>query len=228
MTLKYNQGHGKWYEWVKLNNYYHHAKFDLHHTYSVQENHNVKVFATYGHLAGRAARPPASQTLIIIIKTLFFHLSPKWQSTHDHHAVCWPVLLGSSLASASGAVRTCQAQGSDFVDPAPGLAYAHLLSGQCWSCGWGQWGPYELSGAAHTHTHTPMKTHTQTCIHTCNRYMHTCRCTHIHTHLHTNTDTYTQRANDPPVQGNDLFGIKYSTATLSLIVSETFQTKSSP
>ena len=29
MTLKSSQGHWKWYEWVKLNEYYHHAKFEL-------------------------------------------------------------------------------------------------------------------------------------------------------------------------------------------------------
>ena len=28
-----------------------HAKFDIYHTYSVRENRNVKVFATYGQLA---------------------------------------------------------------------------------------------------------------------------------------------------------------------------------
>ena len=55
VTLKFNQGHRKWYEWVKLNEYYHHAKFDSYHIYSVRENFNVKDFATYGHSAGRHA-----------------------------------------------------------------------------------------------------------------------------------------------------------------------------
>ena len=40
-------------EWVKLNEYYHQAKFDFYHTDSVQENHNVIVFATYRWSAGR-------------------------------------------------------------------------------------------------------------------------------------------------------------------------------
>ena len=47
VTLKYNQGHWKWYAWVKLNEYYHHAKFDIYHVYSVWENRNIKVFDTY-------------------------------------------------------------------------------------------------------------------------------------------------------------------------------------
>ena len=42
--LKYNQGHWKWYEWVKLNQYYHNAVFDIYQICSVRENHNVKVF----------------------------------------------------------------------------------------------------------------------------------------------------------------------------------------
>ena len=41
-----------WYEQVELNKLYHQAKFDIYHIYSVQENRNVKVFATYGHSAG--------------------------------------------------------------------------------------------------------------------------------------------------------------------------------
>ena len=55
VTLKYNQGHCKWYELVKLNEYYHRAKFDIYHIYSVQENCNIKVFATYRHLASQLA-----------------------------------------------------------------------------------------------------------------------------------------------------------------------------
>ena len=30
VTLNYNQGHRKWYECVKLNEHYHHAKFDIY------------------------------------------------------------------------------------------------------------------------------------------------------------------------------------------------------
>ena len=32
VTLKYNQGHWKWYEWVKLDDYYHYEKFEIYHT----------------------------------------------------------------------------------------------------------------------------------------------------------------------------------------------------
>ena len=46
MTLKYNQGHWMWYEWVKLNEYYHHAKFGII-IISVRENCSIKVFTIY-------------------------------------------------------------------------------------------------------------------------------------------------------------------------------------
>ena len=52
VTLKYNQGHWKWHEWVKLSEYYHQAKSDIYDIYSVGENCNVTVFATYIQLAG--------------------------------------------------------------------------------------------------------------------------------------------------------------------------------
>ena len=64
MTLKYKQGHWKWYEWVKFDEYYHHAKFDIYHIYSVLENHNIKVFATYQQLT-------ASLTPIITSSHIF-------------------------------------------------------------------------------------------------------------------------------------------------------------
>ena len=38
---------------VKLSEYYHHAKFDIHHIYSVRENLIINVFATYGHSVGQ-------------------------------------------------------------------------------------------------------------------------------------------------------------------------------
>ena len=44
MTLKYGQGHWKWYEQVKLSEQYQHAKFEIPHIYSVWVNPNVKVF----------------------------------------------------------------------------------------------------------------------------------------------------------------------------------------
>ena len=46
VTLKYDQGCWKWYEQVKLNEQYHHAKFDIDHIHYVRENPNVKVFNT--------------------------------------------------------------------------------------------------------------------------------------------------------------------------------------
>ena len=54
VTLKYNQGHRKWYEWVKVSEYYYQAKFEIYHVYSFRENRNVKVFATCGQSAGQS------------------------------------------------------------------------------------------------------------------------------------------------------------------------------
>ena len=51
--MNYNQGHRKWYEWVKLQEYHHHAQAYIYHSYSVQKNHSVQVSATNRHgLAG--------------------------------------------------------------------------------------------------------------------------------------------------------------------------------
>ena len=44
VTLKYDKGHWKWYEQVKLNKKCHHAKFDIYHIYGVWINPNIKVF----------------------------------------------------------------------------------------------------------------------------------------------------------------------------------------
>ena len=35
LTLKYGEGHWKWYEQIKLNEQYHHAKFDIYYFYGV-------------------------------------------------------------------------------------------------------------------------------------------------------------------------------------------------
>ena len=48
VTLKHDQSHWKSYEWIKFNEYYHHAKFDICHVQIVRENRNVKAFDTYG------------------------------------------------------------------------------------------------------------------------------------------------------------------------------------
>ena len=40
----------KLYEWIKLSEYYHQAKFDIYHVYSVHENCKVKAFVTCGQL----------------------------------------------------------------------------------------------------------------------------------------------------------------------------------
>ena len=56
----------------KLTDYYHNAKFDICHIYSVRENRDVKVFATYGQSAGR----PDTDHYIDI-----FHASQKLSDT---------------------------------------------------------------------------------------------------------------------------------------------------
>ena len=40
---------------INLSEFCNHAKFDIYNIYSVWENNNVKVFATYGHLDGQPA-----------------------------------------------------------------------------------------------------------------------------------------------------------------------------
>ena len=52
IKMKYNQGHWKRCEWIKLNEYNHRAKFDIYHIYSVPKNCSIKVFATYWHSDG--------------------------------------------------------------------------------------------------------------------------------------------------------------------------------
>ena len=52
MTLKHNQGLWKWNEWVKLHEYDQAAKFVVFYMYSVRENCNVKVYATYEQSVG--------------------------------------------------------------------------------------------------------------------------------------------------------------------------------
>ena len=37
VTLQYNQGHWNQYEWLKLDEQYHHAKLDLYYIYSVRK-----------------------------------------------------------------------------------------------------------------------------------------------------------------------------------------------
>ena len=73
MNLKYNQGHWKWYEWVKLNEYYL-ANIDVHPIIA-SEKMTMLNFGTYRHLA--------STTLILtetqfscaskMIKRVFLH-----------------------------------------------------------------------------------------------------------------------------------------------------------
>ena len=44
--FKYNQGNWKWYEWVELSKYYHHAKFYVYHIYSVWEKSETELTAS--------------------------------------------------------------------------------------------------------------------------------------------------------------------------------------
>ena len=76
MTLKYNQGHWKWYEWVKRNEYYHHAKFDIYYIiYSVRENRNVKIST---HTDTRPAGRPNTDHYIDS------HFSCEWKNENQN------------------------------------------------------------------------------------------------------------------------------------------------
>ena len=54
MTLKYNQGHWKWYGCVELKEYYHHAKFDIYHLYSKK----IAMLKFLPHVDNRKASQP--------------------------------------------------------------------------------------------------------------------------------------------------------------------------
>ena len=66
----------KGYEWVKLGEYQHQAKFDIYHIYSVREDCNVQVFATYGQLASGLTliitQSDRLMSLFMWVKKLFF------------------------------------------------------------------------------------------------------------------------------------------------------------
>ena len=86
VSVKYNQGHWKWYEWIKLNEYYHQAKFDIYHIYGVWDNQNVKVFATYGRSAVRLAGQPDTD-----------HYTDSRFSNKSKSALCMsPIIIYSS------------------------------------------------------------------------------------------------------------------------------------
>ena len=53
VTLKYDWGHWKWNEQVKLNEQYRHAKFDIDHIYGIWENPNVRVFDKPRHFSNQ-------------------------------------------------------------------------------------------------------------------------------------------------------------------------------
>ena len=69
--MKYSQGHWKWYDWIKLNEFYHHEKFDTDRIYSVQESRNSKVFP---HTLGQSAGLPNTDHYILT----FFMWVKKW------------------------------------------------------------------------------------------------------------------------------------------------------
>ena len=88
-------------EWVELNEYYHHAKFDIYHISGVWENPNIKSFCP---------SRPASLTPIIIYTPIFHvsqkalaftcstclfiqHLSHKASFFHLPDQFAWPKLL---------------------------------------------------------------------------------------------------------------------------------------
>ena len=58
VTLKYGQVNQQCHKWTKLTKLYHQAKFDIYHTYSLQQNWNVDVFA----MKNWSVRQPRWQT----------------------------------------------------------------------------------------------------------------------------------------------------------------------
>ena len=80
VTLKYNQGHWKWCEWVKLDEFYHHAKIDINHIYSVQKNCNIKVFATYGQLDGQPNTDHSIAYIFYVSQQLFHNKADNFRN----------------------------------------------------------------------------------------------------------------------------------------------------
>ena len=64
VTFKCNQGYWKKYEWVQVNKYYHHAKFEIYQSYNVRENHTVYGFFVFFCHMQKIVRQ-AGPTLII-------------------------------------------------------------------------------------------------------------------------------------------------------------------
>ena len=72
VTLEYNPGHWKWYEW----------NANIYHVHRVQENLKAKVFATYVHSASQPACQPASLTLFVTQTHVFMWVK------HVQYALC--------------------------------------------------------------------------------------------------------------------------------------------
>ena len=92
---------------MKLNEYYHSVKFDIYHTYSVRENHNVNIFATYGQ---SAVRPALHSSLH---RRTFFMSVKNYSKTTSTRSTC-PLLKGMPMTP------TCC-----FFDPAFSILLSH-------------------------------------------------------------------------------------------------------
>ena len=72
VTLKYTHSHWKCYEWMKFNQLYHPANFNIFLHLYCGENHTVKTFVTSCN---------RSASLTLIIAYLHFYVSQKWCNT---------------------------------------------------------------------------------------------------------------------------------------------------
>ena len=72
MTFKYDQGHWKWHEQVKLNEYYHRAKFNIYRIHSIRVHHEDDAFATLYMWVKSKGLPPTPSVWVICDKSDLF------------------------------------------------------------------------------------------------------------------------------------------------------------
>ena len=101
VTLKHNQGHWKWYEWIKLNEYNHHARFDVYHIYNVWENYDVK-------LLPQTDTQPASCLTLSITQTHILHVSKKYTPLYIYFHKIHTFLCTQRIKHKTKCQLTCQ------------------------------------------------------------------------------------------------------------------------
>ena len=115
--------HWKWYEQAKSSEWYHHAKFDIYHTYGVWIHSNVQVFNKSRHLTDKKKKKVQLSPLrsvkqiilcIIYLKVYSNHTDFKLQSTRIQNTQ-----FAAYISQAAVTLKQCQGNQTynDNVDP---------------------------------------------------------------------------------------------------------------